>query len=235
MKTAIITGASKGIGRASAQLLIDNEFRVINISRTPSTVSGVKNHLLDLTSQEAQESLGKLVNEILKDDKKTELVLVHNAARLEPDTVGSTDAESLRSVMEINVIAPQLLNHHFLPLMTAGSSIIYIGSTLSEKAVANAYSYVVTKHALVGMMRATCQDLAGQQIHTACICPGFTDTEMLRVHLGDNQEVLDSIAAASTFGRLLTPEEIAECILFAASNPAVNGSVIHANLGQIES
>ena len=44
----------------------------------------------------------------------------------------------------------------------------------------HSFSYVVSKHALVGMMRATCQDLAGREIHTACICPGFTDTEMFR-------------------------------------------------------
>ena len=244
MKTAIVTGASKGIGRATAQLLIDAGHRVINISRTPSPVSGVQNHLIDLTALDVPVALDQLVDDLLESAEqsgrqakaeKVEMVLVHNAARLVSDTVISTDAESLRSMMEVNVIAPQLLNHRLLPHMAAGSSIIYIGSTLSEKAVANAYSYVVTKHALIGMMRATCQDLAGRQIHTACICPGFTDTEMLRTHLGNNQEVLDSIASASTFGRLVAPEEIARCIVFAASNPAVNGTVIHANLGQIES
>jgi NAD(P)-dependent dehydrogenase (short-subunit alcohol dehydrogenase family) len=82
-------------------------------------------------------------------------------------------------------------------------------------------------------MRATCQDLAGKGVHTACICPGFTETEMLRAHVGDSQDVLDSIAAGITFGRLIEPREIAEVLYFCARNPVVNGSVIHANLGQI--
>ena len=84
------------------------------------------------------------------------------------------------------------------------------------------------------MMRATCQDLAGTGIHTCCICPGFTDTEMLRVHIGDDQEVVNSIASASTFGRLIEPEEIANTISFAAANPVINGAVMHTNLGQVE-
>jgi 3-oxoacyl-[acyl-carrier protein] reductase len=68
--------------------------------------------------------------------------------------------------------------------MGPGSSVLYVGSTLSEKAVPGSFSYVVSKHAQLGMMRATCQDLMGTGIHTAMVCPGFTDTEMLRNHLG---------------------------------------------------
>jgi len=85
---------------------------------------------------------------------------------------------------------------------------------------------------LIGMMRATCQDLNGKEIHTACICPGFTDTEMLRTHLPE--DAIESIAEMNVFGRLIQPEEIAASLLFAAENPVVNGSVIHANLGQVE-
>jgi len=85
------------------------------------------------------------------------------------------------------------------------------------------------------MMRATCQDLAGRGIHTACVCPGFTDTEMLRAHVGEDPEILKAIASMSTFDRLVTPAEIATTIKFAADNQVLNGAVIHANLGQKES
>ena len=88
---------------------------------------------------------------------------------------------------------------------------------------------------MIGMMRATCQDLAGSGIHTACICPGFTDTEMLRAHVGDSDEVLKMIGNMSSYSRLIEPVEIARSIEFAVANPVINGSVIHANLGQIES
>lgn len=234
MSTIIISGASKGIGRAIAQAFVDKGNRVINISRTPSPVTGIENHLLDFAGPETPSAIAELTDSTFKGSAKSDIVLIHNAARLDSDSVSNTDADSLRNVVEINIIAPQILNHALLPRMAPGSSILYIGSTLAEKAVPGSYSYVVTKHAMLGMMRATCQDLAGTGIHTACLCPGFTDTEMLRTHVGKDREILDTIAATSAFGRLIQPEEIAACIVFAAGNPVVNGAVIHANLGQLE-
>ena len=130
-------------------------------------------------------------------------------------------------------VAPNTLNRTALAHMQPGSSIIYVGSTLSEKAVPGSFSYVTSKPAMVGMMRATCQDLAGRDIHTACICPGFTDTEMLRHHVP--ADAMDVIQAMSAFNRLIHPEEIAETIFWAADNPVINGAIIHANLGQVES
>ena len=125
-----------------------------------------------------------------------------------------------------------MLNRLLLPHMTEGSSILYVGSTLGEKAVPGSFSYVVSNHASIGMMRASCQDLAGTGVHTACINPGFTDTEMLRDHIPD--DVMPDIAQMSAFGRLIEPAEIGKTLLFAAQNPVINGSVINANLGQIE-
>lgn len=230
MKTVIITGASKGIGKATAARFLEAGYRVINVSRTPCELAGVEDALADLTAPESEISCLALADSL----DEGEIHLVHNAAKLTTDSVRSGDIARFREVIDINLVAPQLLNAAILPKMQPGSSIIYIGSTLSEKAVPNSYSYVVTKHAMVGMMRATCQDLAGTGIHTACVCPGFTDTEMLRAHVGESEEILESIASGSTFGRLITPAEIAETIFFTAGNPVINGAVIHANLGQIE-
>ena len=231
MKTVIITGASRGIGQASAETFHRAGDRVINISRTASPLSGVENCSIDLSKKQAEAAVRQFVDTEIEPGV---IILVHNAARLSSDSIREVDLDRFRSALAINVIAPQLLNKALLPKMTPGSAIIYIGSTLATKAVPGAYSYVVTKHALVGMMRATCQDLAGTGIHTACICPGFTDTEMMRSRVADNPAALESIKGASTFGRLITPQEIADAIYFAAHNPVLNGAVIHANLGQIE-
>ena len=119
-----------------------------------------------------------------------------------------------------------------LPLLPRSSSVLYIGSTLAEKAVPGAFSYVVSKHAQLGMMRATCQDLLGRGIHTAMICPGFTATDMLRTHLGNDPEVEAAIASMNSFNRLIEPREIAELIHWAHHHPVINGAVVHANLGQ---
>ena len=84
------------------------------------------------------------------------------------------------------------------------------------------------------MMRASCQDLDNSGIHTCCICPGFTDTKMLRQHLGNDEEIIKQVADNMTAHRLVEPQEIAELCYFCANHAVINGSVLHANLGQIE-
>ena len=228
----LITGASKGIGRAAAERFRRSGIPVINISRSACTVDGVENHALDLTLPDAEQTLRSILGERVEGGQ---ISIIHNAAMMTKDTADATETASFLEVLTLNVVAPHIINQALLPLMQPGSSVIYIGSTLSEKAVANTYSYVTSKHATVGMMRATCQDLAGREIHTCCVCPGFTDTQMLREHVGNDEEVLKAIAGLSTFGRLITPDEIAGTIAYAVDNPVVNGSVINANLGQVES
>ena len=232
MKKIVISGASKGIGRATAEKFVARGERVFNLSRSPSRVTGVIDIAIDLSLDVASTDI---VEKLLPQLEGRVDVLIHNAAKLVNDTLQSTESAALADILNINVIAPQRLNQTLMPLMSAGGAILYIGSTLSEKAVANSFSYVTSKHAMVGMMRASCQDLTSTGIHTACICPGFTDTEMLRAHVGGSEEVLEAIGGLSTFGRLIDPSEIAETILFCAENPVINGAVIHANLGQKES
>ena len=230
MKTLLITGASAGIGLAAAQRFAADGYAVTNISRRPCPLASV-NHLPgDLSEANFLDALREQLGEALAD--ADQVSLIHNASRLLNDSAADTPSDQLRAVMEINLAAPNTLNRFLIPRMPPGSSILYVGSTLAEKAVPNSYSYVVTKHALIGMMRATCQDLAGRGIHTACICPGFTDTEMLRAHVP--AEAMDAVRGLSAYGRLIEPSEIADTLLWAAQSPVINGAVLHANLGQVE-
>jgi 3-oxoacyl-[acyl-carrier protein] reductase len=232
VKLLVITGASSGIGEAAARLFLAEGYTVMNISRRPCPVDGTSSLQLDLAGEGVEGALRSALADAL--ERASEIVLVHNASLLRKDRADALASTDLRAVMEVNVVAANTLNQVVLPHMPPGSSIIYVGSTLGEKAVPGAASYAISKHALIGLMRATCQDLAGREIHTACICPGFTDTEMLRAHVGGAAEALQAIAEASTFKRLITPQEIAEAILFAARHPVINGAVFHANLGQVE-
>ena len=232
MKRAIITGASQGIGKATAALMVEAGYEVINLSRQRSALSGVEDISVDLAAALTQNTLPDLLRPLLRSPAVT--VLVHNAFRHEHDSVSDLTDAGFAAILNLNLQAPNALNRLLIPTMQRGSSILYIGSTLSEKAVAGAFSYVITKHALVGMMRATTQDLVGRGIHSACICPGFTDTPMLRQHLGTDIDVLAKVSGRSAESRLIEPEEIARTVRFAAEQPVVNGAVIHANLGQIE-
>lgn len=231
-KTLIITGGSKGIGKATIELFLQNQWHIINVSRTACNMDSVTNVSIDLTDPnwptQHQDSLVKLVKD------SDQICLVHNASICIRDTVQEFDIKTFRDTLEINVIAPAILNKVLLPHIKPKSSIIYIGSTLSEKAVSNNASYTTSKHAIVGLMRSTCQDLNNTFIHTCCICPGITDTEMLRARVNHDENILNSLSQIQSEKRLIEPKEIADVIWFAANHAVINGSVIHAHLGQIE-
>jgi NAD(P)-dependent dehydrogenase (short-subunit alcohol dehydrogenase family) len=232
MNLAVISGASSGIGLATAHLFHQKGFRVINISRRNTA----EDYILDLCCDLADpQAIAQIAPQLQKEMQRANTTcLVHNACLMLNDSLSSCDSDALRRVFEVNLIAPTTLNKLALPGMKSGSSILYLGSTLSEKAVANTFNYVVSKHAIAGMMRASCQDLVGTGIHTACICPGFTNTEMLRTHLDNDEDIIRQIAQLNSFKRLIKPEEIAELIVWAAMNPVITGSLLHAHLGQIE-
>ena len=231
-KTLVITGASKGIGLATARLFLDQGYEIVNVSRSQIPLQTATQIFVDLAAPEDLQAKQEAIIDAVKGSDQ--LVLVHNAALMNKDSVKNITAEAMRDAFEVSVTAPTILNQILFKHMLAGSAIIYIGSTLSEKAVPNTASYVISKHATAGLMRSTCQDLIRTGIHTACVCPGFTETEMLKKHVGNDQGTLDLLATKMADNRLISPQEIASTIYFCAMNPVLNGSLIHANLGQIE-
>ena len=229
-RLAIITGASAGIGLATAARFLEAGYAVANLSRRPCPLPEVTHIRCDLADPAFPEAAAEALAPLLASAER--IALIHNASRLANDTATATESADLRTVLEVNVVAINSLNRIVLPHMGPGSCVLFVGSTLAEKAVPGSFTYVLSKHAQVGMMRATCQDLAGTGVHTACVCPGFTDTEMLREHVP--ADAMDAVRGMSAFGRLIEPTEIADALFWAANAPVVNGSVIHANLGQVE-
>lgn len=232
MNHLIVTGASSGIGRAIAVRFLRDGYRVVNVSRRPCPERGVENIACDLADPDSVDGLADALSPRLAG--AGQICLVHNASIMSFNRIENLDSAGLRTMLELNLVAPAALNRIAIPHMAAGSSILYIGSTLAEKAVPGVAGYVIAKHGLVGMMRATCQDLAGRGIHTCMVCPGFTDTEQLRALIGGNATSLESIVGLSAYNRLIEPNEIAETVAFAARSPVLNGALIHANLGQRE-
>ena len=228
-KFLIITGGSSGIGFATAKLFQENNYSIINLSRSKIDLDNAIHIDIDLSTPNWQESLESNFKDLLS--SSDQICLIHNASKMQSDTVESFNDDNLREVIEVNLVGPSILNKITIPFMNKGSSILYVGSTLSEKAVPHMSSYVMTKHGMIGLMRSTCQDLFGRFIHTACICPGATETEMLVEYVQGNQEALKVMASTLSENRLITSEEIAKTLFFCANNSVLNGSVIHANLG----
>ncbi len=234
-KLAIITGGSSGIGLAAIKKFHSEGWDVVNVSRRVCNIDNIVNIQLDLAIMEdVCKAKSRLVNSIKLSGSYRDVCLVHSAGYHIKDNIQDINITNTVESFNVNIIAPLILNTVFLDFMKEAdrSSIIYIGSTLSEKAVKNSASYSISKHACIGMMKATTQDLAGLGIHTACICPGFTDTNMLKQHL--SKHVIEEVTSNVCFERLVKPSEIADLVYYTACNQVLNGSVIHANLGQIE-
>lgn len=230
-KLAIITGASKGIGKATAKKFFDEDWQVINLSRTPCDIDGVVNVTVDLANDNLKNYLEDFLSQYLIN--RVQICLIHNACAYYPGSVGEENFKDLEITWKVNVLAPAIINNLLIPYMNKNSSILYIGSTLSEMAVPNCMPYVVSKHAVLGLMRSTCQDLNGREIHTCCICPGFTETETLIAHLNGGNRDVSEITDKVIMKRLIQPKEIADFVFYTANQPIINGSVLHANLGSI--
>lgn len=224
----MITGGSHGIGRATAVAFLQDGWEVVSLSRTPCDNRSVHTIGVDLSDR-------NLVDGDWRDELKqrcadaTRVCVVHNAGQFVRDDVDNVDLEFLHRAFRLMVVAPCVLNELLLPMLGDRSSLIYVGSTLSELGVPHAFSYISIKHAVIGMMRAAQQDLSGRGIHTCCVCPGVTETRMIA---SDAVRPDDFTQTRVSMRRLLQPGEVADVILFAANNPSINGAVIHANLGQ---
>lgn len=223
----VITGGSAGIGLATVSCFLQHGYDVANVSRSLCPAKGAVSIKADLGNVDFAAVVSHALDPMLVAGGKRRMVLVHNALESWLDSVETVTLDRFERMLRMSLSAPLVLNQLLLPHMEPGSAIIYVGSTLSTRAVPNSFSYITAKHALVGMMRATAQDLAGRQIHSLCVCPGPTDTPMLRYLF--NAKELDRLRETTSVRRLIEPREIGEVIFMAANTPVLNGTLIDAS------
>lgn len=228
----VITGGSRGIGKATVTRFQEQGWKVVNLSRTPCTNPDVVNIKIDLS---IPQDIKKIKDSLLAAVKGADRIcLIHNAAFQKGDTIENIELDVLIHTLNVNMIASTEINKILIPVMKPGSAILYMGSMLADKGVPKNTSYIISKHAVLGLMRATCQDLREKQIFTCCICPGLVNTQFLRDSMDD--ELINYVLNAHIVGkRLIEPKEIADVLYSCASNYVLNGALIPANLGLIAS
>src|SRR5262249_10845331 len=133
MNLLVITGASAGIGLATARRFLDDDYTTVNLSRRRCPLPAVNHINCDLAVPRFLDNISQQLAPLLSEAER--IVLIHNAGKLTNDSAVETASNKLREVLEINVVAPNTLNYFIIPYMRPGSSILYVGSTLSEKAV----------------------------------------------------------------------------------------------------
>ena len=213
-KSAVVTGASSGIGAATAQALAAEGARVVGGARRADRIAAPVTALqLDVTDPASCEAFVTAANEEL-----TGIDILVNGAGLAlgRDPFDDSSEQDERRVLETNVNGLIRMTRLCLPHIRDNGHIVNIGSIAGRQAYPNGSSYVTAKFAVRGFTYALREDLLGRPIRITTVDPGLTETEFSLVRFKGDEE---RAAAVYRGVEALQPEDIAECILFALTRP----------------
>lgn len=207
-KTAIITGASRGIGAAIARALHQQGVRLALLSRTAPEAPG---HFVpcDLADAAAVPAAAEHALALLGSCD----FLINNAGMFLEQAVTTTTLADWERVLRVNATAPFLITKTVLPGMIARRSgrIVNIASTASIQGYLHQAAYVASKHALLGFARALAHECRPHGIHVHTLCPGGVDTALIQG---------TALGARLAGQPLIAPADIAEFVLFLLQQPA---------------
>ncbi|MEA0552740.1 SDR family NAD(P)-dependent oxidoreductase [Lysinibacillus irui] len=229
-KVAVITGGASGIGLATAKLLSELGTKTVILDidqqKGEDTEKNLKEAGLDVeflkcdvtNTQDCQNVADSIQKRYGKVD-----VLFNNAGIIRRKTVVDLDEADWDAVINVSLKGVYLLSKYLIPLMRDnGGSIINTGSGWGIKGGDKAASYCAAKAGVVNLTKAMAIDHGPENIRVNCICPGDTDTPLLRGEAKqlniDESSFLRSSAVDRPLARLGTPEDIAKGVLFLASN-----------------
>jgi 2-keto-3-deoxy-L-fuconate dehydrogenase len=224
-KTALVTGAGQGIGRAVAEAFAREGGRVWATSRSRkplqqlASAAGITTYVLDVTRPAAVAQAGRDIGPID--------VLVNCAGYVPSGALLDCPQEELDRAIDVNLRGAYFMIRTFLPAMLAGGggSIVNIGSVLSSiSAAAGRFAYGASKAALIGLTKSVAVDYVAQGVRCNAVCPGAVQTPGLEARIAATVEpeaTRRSFVARHRMGRLGTPTEIAAaCVYLAADESA---------------
>ncbi|MGB8580801.1 MAG: glucose 1-dehydrogenase [Candidatus Sulfotelmatobacter sp.] len=231
-KTAIITGGAGGIGRATA-LLFAREgaaVSIVDLNQEAGTAlaseisTGGGRAIFERADVTRAADCRRVIERSTKQFGDVH-VLFNNAGIIRRASVVEISEEDWDHVMAVNVKSVFLMSREVIPLMAkaGGGSIINTASGWGLAGGARAAAYCASKGAVVLLTKAMAIDHGGQNIRVNCICPGDTDTAMLRAEarqLGEAENKFLSESAKRPLGRVGTADEIAQAALYLASDAA---------------
>ena len=239
-QVALVTGASRGIGRAIAQELARHGAKVVGTATSESGAAAISEYLaairpdcgkgavLNVTDPEACSA----VIEMVQKDFGGLSVLVNNAGITMDQLAMRMKDEEWDAVIATNLTAVGRLSRGVLRGMMKAKygRIINITSVVGSSGNAGQMNYAAAKAGVAGMSRALAREIGSRNITVNCVAPGFIDTDMTR-ELGEQQTA--ALMQQIPLGRFGQPEDIAAAVAFLASPQAgyITGTTLHVNGG----
>lgn len=238
-KVALVTGSSRGIGRAIARQLADMSYFVIGTATTPE---GALNVTQDLTKRDgkgvgmvldlsAPASITQLLEQI-KVEYDAPAVLVNNAGITRDNLIMRMKPEEWGDVIDVNLTAVYRLTRSLVRGMVKArwGRIISISSVIARMGNSGQSNYAAAKAGLEGFTRALAIELGSRNITVNAVAPGFIDTDMTARLTSEQREMILQLIPAKRFGRA---EEVGSLVGFLSSDAAsyITGETVHLNGG----
>jgi 3-oxoacyl-[acyl-carrier protein] reductase len=242
-RTALVTGGSRGIGRATAELLAEagakvavnyrkDDRRAEEFVRQVRTAGGEALALAGDLSR--PEEARQLVRDVVAAWGRLDVV-VNNAGIWEEDRAGAGDLDTWDRTFAVNVRgAFALTDAAIAPIEREKGSIVFVSSTAGQRGEARHSAYAASKGALISYTKSLAAELGPRGIRVNCVAPGWVDTDMTAEALGDAASRAE-IERSIPVGRIGRPEDVAAAILFLVSDLArhVQGEVLNVNGGSV--
>jgi len=220
-KTGIVTGASSGIGAATVRALREAGVRVAGGARRVERIEADLALPLDVTDE---ESCAAFVTRVADEFGGIDVLHANAGLALGRYPYWESTPEDEATVMRVNVEGAMRMTRLTLPHLRDGGHLVFTGSVAGRQAYQNAASYVAAKFALRGFVYALREDLLGRPIRITTVDAGLTETEFSLVRFGGDAELAKAVYAGVD---PLTPEDVAECVLFALTRP------LHVNVDEL--
>lgn len=237
-RVAVVTGAARGIGRATATLLRARGAQLVVTDRLDAVEQLAQHdpeHVAALVGDVSDEELARATMRLAVERFGRLDILVNNAGRTLNKPITETSVEEFDSILRINARGNFVQAREAFRVMEQGSggSIVSIASVSSVVAFATQTAYAASKGALAQITRVLAIEGGPKGIRSNAVLPGVIDTDIMEGVVDNGREMLASFGSAHPIGRIGKPEEIAETVAFLCSDAAsfITGALLAVDGG----